>query len=1105
MQILTKQEKVRTNLESEEIKFELDTLHPEIMIKIVSDMYPNPRRTLMTEYVQNALDSHGEAGKSAVPIRVTLPTQLSPYYIVRDFGVGMTVDTLNDTFRYVFRSTKNTDPDQLGGFGIGKLVFGAYSGIMHVRLYSGTRMEEYIARLKDGFAGMQFVCGEDSKEEKGVEIRIPVLKDDVEFFHSQAKFLYSMLETRPIITNYPDFWKDFDATLKRLEFYRSPNRDVLLLKDIPKEHSSHSASPAQVLIGGLPFRLDWGILEQSVTKGNKEVPELINQFRKLPLYLYAGPSDVDIVPSRDNLKYNTKTCTWLVGKLRDIRKMVQQAISDKVRTAQTYKEVREFSSFIKREMPAFYALLGNTVWTNGLPFVSEMFNTIEEKCAACTKVGSYRYESNMFFSGNATRWGDKSCIDTSALTREDLITRTIVGPGKPETTESKNPKIRELVNYLLDTVEEVRGPKISTYGKVSQTDASSYKDCRRCLLPLAGMFDDFTGATDFNASGKSLVIFVYDLKVLTKADAYRRIAHLYFKKPADFSKGSSLLIGTNGVDLEGLLKKLNDEFKLGIKRDVFVDVARLAKPPAQPAGTRKSSATKGLSEFGANTIFQFDLQNGKSPKDNFNLSYWKPLDDAGLKVLEGDKTRDVLFLCVKSFKPDSEPTVFKTLHPDFDRGDRWTSCTTFLKSLKALYEGETGKPVTLVGVKSGVKLGPNHKRFLEELDRVIYDKLEVLKGMDITSRIPLKTLNAAIVLDSLRKAGDENRAYITGVENSWKFGKDTSDRFRELNTLIRTKLEQALLGTGVKGQDLKDLRTALRLMPFFFSTQINSSYDGYGANHRLTLAMNKGILRDDDRAFLENLGLGGLSKDLLGLMERAVEYGALSVGSGTRRHNPSCFYTAFLDSLWEQETSGNPKPTPTELTRKELDRACGACATEVNKATLGFLGAVAEELENRATDLGVFSEEKLRYFKALKKEVTGLNTTTLRSLQYLWLAKYVYWMSEDLKNADSPHFSALLFGAMVSLAFTQFCRGSQVPAPSAGASQYEAIENYLNRSSVSEVWISSMNGSFIRNDSIFSMLVEARNVLEAIADHPHLRTIDENLAAIVAAEFKQRD
>lgn len=57
---------------------------------ILSDsLYTHKERAVAREYITNAFDSHVDAGCPEKPFRVHVPTQLSPYFEVEDYGVGL--------------------------------------------------------------------------------------------------------------------------------------------------------------------------------------------------------------------------------------------------------------------------------------------------------------------------------------------------------------------------------------------------------------------------------------------------------------------------------------------------------------------------------------------------------------------------------------------------------------------------------------------------------------------------------------------------------------------------------------------------------------------------------------------------------------------------------------------------------------------------------------------------------------------------------------------------------------------------------------------------------------------------------------------------------
>ena len=66
---------------------------PHAFRVLSSGLYSNKIRAVIREISCNAWDSHVEAGVADVPFKVTLPNRLSPTFSVRDFGVGLSLET----------------------------------------------------------------------------------------------------------------------------------------------------------------------------------------------------------------------------------------------------------------------------------------------------------------------------------------------------------------------------------------------------------------------------------------------------------------------------------------------------------------------------------------------------------------------------------------------------------------------------------------------------------------------------------------------------------------------------------------------------------------------------------------------------------------------------------------------------------------------------------------------------------------------------------------------------------------------------------------------------------------------------------------------------
>ena len=142
---------------------------------ILSTLYANPERSVMREYIANAIDSHKLAGTTA-PVKVTLPTPLSPTLVVQDFGDGLDMDGLRNTFFKYVASTKTDDDNQIGALGIGaKSAFALTKSWTVTNVHQGVKF--VIASVNDPYGPPKqsvIVNGEPTDEPSGITVSIPI-------------------------------------------------------------------------------------------------------------------------------------------------------------------------------------------------------------------------------------------------------------------------------------------------------------------------------------------------------------------------------------------------------------------------------------------------------------------------------------------------------------------------------------------------------------------------------------------------------------------------------------------------------------------------------------------------------------------------------------------------------------------------------------------------------------------------------------------------------------------------------------------------------------------------------------------------------------------
>lgn len=107
-----------------ETRFDMTINNSSKAFMLLSDsLYTDPLNSIMRELVSNAVDAsliHSKLPKEKQPpIIIHLPENIYDDFFIQDFGVGMSLMTVLETFDTYFNSTKETSADDIGGFGLG--------------------------------------------------------------------------------------------------------------------------------------------------------------------------------------------------------------------------------------------------------------------------------------------------------------------------------------------------------------------------------------------------------------------------------------------------------------------------------------------------------------------------------------------------------------------------------------------------------------------------------------------------------------------------------------------------------------------------------------------------------------------------------------------------------------------------------------------------------------------------------------------------------------------------------------------------------------------------------------------------------------------------
>jgi len=138
-------------------------------------VYTNKELAVVRELSCNAHDSHTMAGTESVPFKVHLPTHLEPFFSIRDYGTGLCEQDIRSVFAGIGISTKRTNNNLIGCFGIGSLSPYALTDSFTVKSYFNGVASTYTCyRDESRKPVVALLCQENTSDPNGLEISLSV-------------------------------------------------------------------------------------------------------------------------------------------------------------------------------------------------------------------------------------------------------------------------------------------------------------------------------------------------------------------------------------------------------------------------------------------------------------------------------------------------------------------------------------------------------------------------------------------------------------------------------------------------------------------------------------------------------------------------------------------------------------------------------------------------------------------------------------------------------------------------------------------------------------------------------------------------------------------
>jgi hypothetical protein len=286
-----------------------------------NQLYSDKALAVIREYSTNAVDAHIEVGKADTPIKVTLPTQLTPEFKVRDFGRGLTENQVCEIYAMYGESTKRGTNEQIGQLGLGSKSAFAYGDNFIINSFVEGEKTTYNAFIDPSDVGqISKIHSEKTTDPDGVEIVIPVKSKDFGEFYKKAVRLYKYFKIVPDI--------------------KGANQDELkndLKKDdvvIGKDNWSLVKGDSYAVMGNIAYPLDYSTLNLG---WQTDEAELINS----GVVINFDIGDLEISASREALQYTEGTKSAIINKLHEIIKALPDVLGEQFKECESLWEVKK--------------------------------------------------------------------------------------------------------------------------------------------------------------------------------------------------------------------------------------------------------------------------------------------------------------------------------------------------------------------------------------------------------------------------------------------------------------------------------------------------------------------------------------------------------------------------------------------------------------------------------------------------------------------------------------------------------------------------------------------------------------------------------------------
>lgn len=289
---------------SQESQFKMRT--SQKAFQILSSLYSDKPLAIVRELGCNAMDSHIANGQPNRPFNIHIPNALEPWLTIQDFGTGISHENIYEIYSVYFASTKTNTNSQVGMLGLG-----SKSPFCYTDNFTITSIHNQVKRIYNAYFNAQgmptisLASQENTKDENGVTIQIPVKANDFSNFTQAVFQAFRFFDVKPNITGGSVDWtdkSDFEGS-----FWKSYT----------------NLNQSYAVMGGVTYPID----------SYKMASEHYDIVRKAGLVIKFNIGELDVTPSREALMYHDWVLDALNAKIELVKKDFVTKVEETIKSS----------------------------------------------------------------------------------------------------------------------------------------------------------------------------------------------------------------------------------------------------------------------------------------------------------------------------------------------------------------------------------------------------------------------------------------------------------------------------------------------------------------------------------------------------------------------------------------------------------------------------------------------------------------------------------------------------------------------------------------------------------------------------------------------------